>query len=67
MKYIHIPSDNESVKESTMVDMAAKYNMDEELISYAKHIQKTMSESNYIIPWIDALEMSFNELIIPLI
>ena len=51
-------------KES-MVLIAQSMEMDEELVSYAKQIQSVLSSDGDGCPYDDALEMAFNELILP--
>lgn len=57
-------SELELIKESEMLSRAAQYGMDEEVISYAKQIQRQLSAEGDEALWIDCLEMSYNELII---
>jgi hypothetical protein len=57
-------SELEQIKESEMIDRARLIGMDEELISYAKQIQRQLSGEGDEAIWIDCLEMSYNELII---
>ena len=51
-------------KES-MVLIAASMGLDEELVSYARQIQSVLSSDGDECPYDDALEMAFNELILP--
>lgn len=48
-----------------MLIIAASMGLDEELVSYAKHIQSVLSADGDGCPYEDALEMAFNELILP--
>lgn len=50
--------------ESEMISRAIQLGMDEELISYAKQIQRQLSGDGDIADWLDCLEMAYNELII---
>ena len=50
--------------ESEMINRAASIGMDEELISYAKQIQRQLSAEGDQADWVDCLEMAYNELII---
>jgi hypothetical protein len=49
----------------SMLIIAASMGLDEELVSYAKHIQSVLSADGDGCPYEDALEMAFNELILP--
>jgi len=49
--------------ESEMVQRAVQLGMDEELISYAKQIQRQLSADGDTADWLDCLEMAYNELI----
>ena len=51
-------------KESMLL-IAQSMEMDEELVSYAKQIQSVLSSDGDGCPYDDALEMAFNELILP--
>jgi hypothetical protein len=51
-------------KES-MVLIAEEMGLDEELLSYARQIQSVLSSDGDGCPYEDALEMAFNELILP--
>lgn len=57
-------SELEKIKESEMINRAIQLGMDEELISYAKQIQRQLSADGDEALWIDCLEMSYNELIV---
>jgi hypothetical protein len=57
-------SELEQIRESEMINRAAQLGMDEEVISYAKQIQRQLSSEGDEALWIDCLEMSYNELII---
>jgi hypothetical protein len=50
--------------ESEMINRARLIGMDEELLSYAKHIQRQLSAEGDSADWSDCLEMAYNELII---
>ena len=47
-----------------MLERARLYGMDEELVSYAKQIQRQLSADGDTADWYDCLEMAYNELII---
>lgn len=47
-----------------MIEKARTIGMDEELISYAKQIQRQLSAEGDEALWLDCLEMAYNELII---
>jgi hypothetical protein len=51
-------------KESMLL-IAESMGMDEELVSYARQIQSVLSSDGDGCPYDDALEMAFNELILP--
>jgi len=50
--------------ESEMLQRARQIGMDEELVSYAKQIQRQLSAEGDTADWLDCLEMAYNELII---
>jgi hypothetical protein len=50
--------------ESEMLERARLNGMDEELVSYAKQIQRQLSADGDTADWYDCLEMAYNELII---
>ena len=50
--------------ESEMLQKARSIGMDEELVSYAKQIQRQLSADGDTADWLDCLEMSYNELIV---
>lgn len=50
--------------ESEMIARATLLGMDEELLSYAKQIQRQLSADGDTADWLDCLEMAYNELII---
>ena len=52
-----------NIKEIEMLAHAKALGMDEELVSYAKQIQRQLSADGDEAYWIDCLEMSYNELI----
>ena len=49
--------------ESEMLQKARSIGMDEELVSYAKQIQRQLSAEGDTADWLDCLEMAYNELI----
>jgi hypothetical protein len=52
------------LSENLMIEKARTVGMDEELISYAKQIQRQLSAEGDEAEWLDCLEMAYNELII---
>lgn len=50
--------------ESEMLQKARSIGMDEELLSYAKQIQRQLSAEGDTADWLDCLEMAYNELIL---
>ena len=52
------------MSEQEMIEKARMVGMDEELISYAKQIQRQLGSEGDIADWLDCLEMAYNELII---
>jgi hypothetical protein len=50
--------------ETEMLSKAVQLGMDEELISYAKQIQRQLETDGDTAEWLDCLEMAYNELII---
>jgi len=52
------------ITESEMMERARHIGMDEELISYAKQIQRQLSGDGDTAEWLDCLEMAYNELIV---
>lgn len=50
--------------ESEMLQRARQIGMDEELLSYAKQIQRQLSAEGDTADWLDCLEMAYNELIL---
>ena len=50
-------------KENQMLAHAKSLSMDEELVSYAKQIQRQLSADGDEAFWIDCLEMAYNEII----
>jgi hypothetical protein len=50
--------------ESEMISKARLIAMDEELLSYAKQIQRQLSAEGDTADWLDCLEMAYNELIL---
>ena len=52
------------LSENEMIQRARLIGMDEELLSYAKQIQRQLTAEGDIADWLDCLEMSYNELII---
>lgn len=53
-----------NLTESEMINRARLIGMDEELVSYAKQIQRQLSADGDTADWLDCLEMAYNELII---
>ena len=54
----------QSDREFEFIYQAQRKGMDEELISYAKQIQRQLSMDGDTADWLDCLEMAYNELII---
>jgi len=54
----------EMLTENEMLAKATAIGMDEELVSYAKQIQRQLSAEGDTADWLDCLEMAYNELII---
>ena len=52
------------MSEQEMIERAQMVGMDEELISYAKQIQRQLGSEGDEAFWLDCLEMAYNELII---
>jgi hypothetical protein len=50
--------------ESEIIQRASLLGMDEEVLSYAKQIQRQLSAEGDVADWLDCLEMAYNELII---
>ena len=48
-----------------MIEIAAQFGLDEEIQSYARHIQRILSSDGDGCPYEDALEMAYNELVLP--
>jgi len=52
------------MSEIEMLEKARLEGMDEELLSYAKQIQRQLGTEGDEALWLDCLEMAYNELII---
>jgi hypothetical protein len=52
----------ESDREFQLLWQAKSKGIDEELVSYAKQIQRQLSVDGDIADWVDCLEMAYNEL-----
>lgn len=52
------------LSEQEMIQTATLLGQDEELLSYAKQIQRQLSGDGDIADWLDCLEMAYNELIL---
>ena len=52
------------MSETEMLETARLVGMDEELVSYAKQIQRQLGTEGDEAHWLDCLEMAYNELII---
>jgi hypothetical protein len=52
------------MSEIEMLEKARLVGMDEELLSYAKQIQRQLGTEGDEAHWLDCLEMAYNELII---
>jgi hypothetical protein len=52
------------MSEIEMIENARLVGMDEELVSYAKQIQRQLGSEGDTADWLDCMEMAYNELII---
>jgi hypothetical protein len=52
------------MSEMEMIEYASSIGMDEELVSYAKQIQRQLGSEGDEAYWLDCLEMAYNELIL---
>ena len=52
------------MSEQEMITHAVRIGMDEELVSYAKQIQRQLGSEGDTADWLDCLEMAYNELIL---
>jgi hypothetical protein len=52
------------MSETEMLETARLVGMEEELVSYAKQIQRQLGTEGDTADWLDCLEMAYNELII---
>ena len=52
------------MSEKEMINYATELGLEEELVSYAKHIQRQLGSEGDTADWIDCLEMAYNELIL---
>jgi hypothetical protein len=52
------------MSEIEMIEKARLVGMDEELVSYAKQIQRQLGSEGDTADWLDCMEMAYNELII---
>ena len=52
------------MSEIEMIENARLVGMDEELVSYAKQIQRQLGTDGDEALWLDCLEMAYNELIV---
>ena len=52
------------MSEKEMITHATLLGMDEELVSYAKQIQRQLGSEGDTADWLDCLEMAYNELIL---
>jgi len=53
------------MSEIEMIENARLVGMDEELVSYAKQIQRQLGTDGDEALWLDCLEMAYNEIIQP--
>jgi hypothetical protein len=56
----------ETDREFQLIWQAKQKGMDEELVSYAKQIQRQLSADGDTADWVDCLEMAYNELVLNL-
>jgi hypothetical protein len=52
------------MSEQEMINYAAELGLEEELVSYAKQIQRQLGSEGDEAFWLDCLEMAYNELIL---
>ncbi len=52
------------MSEIEMIESARRVGLDEELLSYAKQIQRQLGTEGDEAHWLDCLEMAYNELIV---
>jgi len=52
------------MSEKEMINYAAELGLEEELVSYAKQIQRQLGSEGDEAYWLDCLEMAYNELIL---
>ena len=52
------------MSEQEMINYATELGLEEELVSYAKQIQRQLGSEGDEAFWLDCLEMAYNELII---
>jgi hypothetical protein len=53
------------MSENEMIERARTIGMDEELVSYAKQIQRQLGSEGDTADWLDCLEMAYNEIVQP--
>lgn len=53
------------MSENEMIAHATTLGLDEELVSYAKQIQRQLGSEGDEAYWIDCLEMAYNEIVQP--
>ena len=54
------------LSENEIIQRASLIGMDEEVLSYAKQIQRQLSADGDTADWVDCLEMAYNELVLNL-
>ncbi len=59
----YTPDDYNEFREAELLSLAVRVGMDEELLSYAKQIQRQLGSEGDEAHWVDCLEMAYNELI----
>jgi hypothetical protein len=52
------------MSEQEMINYATELGLEEELVSYAKQIQRQLGSEGDEAFWLDCLEMAYNELIL---
>jgi hypothetical protein len=52
------------MSEKEMINYATELGLEEELVSYAKQIQRQLGSEGDTADWLDCLEMAYNELIL---
>jgi hypothetical protein len=56
--------EEEALRKWEILSHSSTFGMEEEILSYAQQIQRVLSSDGDTCPFIDALEMAYNELIL---